>query len=88
MKALYTDVEILEILGEKVKQLRSSRKQTQQELADFCGVSRRTIVLFEQGQGIGLLSFIRILRYFDLEQEMLHIIPEHRDIDPFNPQTL
>lgn len=84
MDELYTDIELLEAVGEKVKLLRTSRKQSQQELADFCGVSRRTIVLFEKGRGIGLLSFIRILRNFDVELEIINIFPSHEEIDPFN----
>jgi transcriptional regulator with XRE-family HTH domain len=84
MNELYTDVEILELLGQRIKQLRTGRKQSQQELADFCGVSRRTILLFEQGKGISLLSFIRILRNFDLQQEVLSLIPSQPNIDPFD----
>ena len=83
MLELFTDTEYLEFLGNRIKDLRLNKNITQQELADFCGVSRRTIVLLENGKGVHLLTFIRVLRKFDLDNALLDLIPEINEIDPF-----
>lgn len=83
MLELITDTEYLELLGNRVRDKRLQENITQQELADFCGVSRRTISLFEKGNGVNLLSFVRILRKFDLDTSLVELIPEVNDIDPF-----
>lgn len=80
---LYTDQDILKELGDKVSKLRKQRNTSQEELAEFCGIHRRTIILFEQGKGIKLVSFIRILRYFDLESDLMNLISIDDQIDPF-----
>lgn len=80
---LYTDTEYLELLGKKSKEQRLHQNISQQALADFCGVSRRTIVLFESGKGVHLLTFVRILRKLDLDNELLDLIPDTITIDPF-----
>ena len=83
MLDLYTDIEYLELLGNRVKDQRLNRNISQLEMADFCGVNRRTISLFENGKGIHLISFIRILRKLDMDEFLIDFIPELSNIDPF-----
>ncbi|MFT6715898.1 MAG: putative transcriptional regulator [Saprospiraceae bacterium] len=84
---MYTDIEYLDIIGERVKAQRLKRNISQQELADFCGVSRRTIMLLEKGKGINILAFIRILRKLDLDMNLLDLIPEVSDNNPFEKKN-
>lgn len=80
---MYTDVEYLELIGQRIKEQRLQLNISQQELADFAGVSRNTIRLLENGKGIGMLSFVRILRKLDLDMNLLELIPEVDKNDPF-----
>mgnify|MGYP003684832533 CR=1 FL=1 len=80
---MYTDIEYLELIGIRIKEQRLQLNITQQELAEFAGVSRNTIRLLENGKGIGMLSFIRILRRLDLDMNLLDLIPEIDKNDPF-----
>ena len=80
---MYTDTEYLQIIGNRIKDKRLEHNITQQELADFCGKSQRTISLLEGGKGIHLLSLVRILRKLDLDMNLLDLIPEVSKVDPF-----
>lgn len=84
---MYTDVEYLELLGGRIKQQRLNLNISQQELADFAGVSRNTIRLLENGKGIGLLSFVRILRKLDLDMNLLELVPEVSKENPFEKKN-
>ena len=58
-----------------VKQHREAKNVTQQELADFCGVSRQTIIAVEKGNyepSLGLA--IKITRFFKLKIEELFVL--------------
>jgi transcriptional regulator with XRE-family HTH domain len=80
---MYTDIEYLELIGIRIKEQRLQLNITQQELAEFAGVSRNTIRLLENGKGIGILSFVRILRRLDLDMNLLDLIPKIDKNDPF-----
>ncbi len=84
---MYTDVEYLQLLGNRIKEQRLKLNIRQQELADFAGVSRNTIRLLENGKGISLLSFIRVLRKLDLDMNLLELIPELSKDDPFEKKN-
>lgn len=84
---LYTDTEYLKLLGERARDQRLSINISQDELANFCGVSRRTIILFEQGKGTSMLTFVRILRKLNLDMNLMELIPEVNQIDPFAKTT-
>lgn len=84
---MYTDVEYLELLGVRIKEQRLNLNISQQELADFAGVSRNTIRLLENGKGIGLLSFVRVLRKLDLDMNLLELIHEVSKENPFEKKN-
>jgi putative transcriptional regulator len=84
---LYTDIEYLKLLGERIRDQRLSLNISQQEVADFCGISRRTIILLEQGKGTHLLNFVRVLRKLNVDINLLDLIPEVNHIDPFEIPT-
>ena len=81
---IYSDKEILQTLGERIKSTRKTLSYTQQELADQIGVTRQAIGSLEKGGGIGLLYFVRIIRFYDLEQSLIDLIPENNLIAPYN----
>lgn len=56
-------------IGRKIKQVRKSRRFTQEELGSALGMSRTTIGQIERGtvQDIGVRKLIRVLEYLGLE---------------------
>ena len=54
-----------QVLGKRLAQHRISAALTQAQLALRAGVSPRTIVRMEGGQGADLRNFIRVLRALD-----------------------
>jgi transcriptional regulator with XRE-family HTH domain len=88
MLEFYTDKEILILLGKMAKNNRLAENITQEELADYVGVNRRTIQLFEQGKGISLLYFIRIMKKINLEDDLITLIPDRSEVfDPYKPNN-
>ena len=61
----------------RIQQLRSDRRVTQQELADAVGVTRQTIISLENGRyNASLLLAHRLARDFGLAIEELFIFEE------------
>ena len=61
----------------RIQQLRSDRRVTQQELADAVGVTRQTTISLENGRyNASLLLAHRLARYFGLAIEELFIFEE------------
>ena len=48
-------------LGRAIKRLRAERGMTQETLAEWCGVSRQTIVALEQGGPVALTLALRAI---------------------------
>ncbi len=63
-------------LGSWVARTRIQNQITQAELANRCGVAKRTLERFEQGESIGLSTFLKILKELNLFQELKSLIPE------------
>ncbi len=61
-------------LGAQLKQLRKSKKYSQEKLAEIVGVSRRLIVDIEAGRGTSLLVFVKILKAFNKTDKLLEIL--------------
>lgn len=57
-------------IGLNIKILRKNKGITQEKLAELIGVSRITIVNIEKGNNSSLLTFLKIIKYFD-ETEFL-----------------
>ncbi len=84
MDWLYTDVEYMALLGERVKEHRVKRNISQADLAKLIGVSTKTMSLFENGKGVHLIYFIRILRQLDLDYVLVDLLPNIKnEIDPY-----
>jgi transcriptional regulator with XRE-family HTH domain len=63
-------------LCDRLEQIRLSRNITQQKLADEAGVSLRTIVRMEQGEGVSLDTFIRVLIALGIQNNLETLLPD------------
>ena len=64
-------------LSERIEEIRLMRNITQSRLAREAGVSRSTITrLVQEGKGISLDSFIRILKALQLARNLGTLLPE------------
>ena len=59
-----TPFEICQLLGERVKELRSNRKMSRATLAEYSGVPAPTIRKFEETGKISLESLLKIAKVF------------------------
>jgi len=48
-------------LGRAIKRLRNERSMTQETLAQWCGVSRQTVVALEQGGPVALTAALKAI---------------------------
>ena len=65
-----------------VKELRTARQMTQQQLAELVHVSSRTIISLEKGQyNPSLLLAYRIANVFDTSVEELYCLEENLELD-------
>jgi transcriptional regulator with XRE-family HTH domain len=78
------DGDIMIELGEKLRQLRKSKKYSQQELADRVGVSRKLIIDIEAGRGTSLLVFIKLLKIFKKTDKLLELL----NTSPISPKEM
>lgn len=66
----------------RVKELRISKKMTQQELADLVHVSSRTIISIEKEQySPSLMLAYRIAEIFDISIEELCCLKENKELE-------
>ena len=70
-------------LCSRLEKIRLSRNITQPQLATKAGVSTRTIRRMENGEGISLNTFIRILTAMGLQNDLQEILPDPA-IQPIN----
>jgi transcriptional regulator with XRE-family HTH domain len=70
-----SDTAALETVGSRLAAVRLKRNLTQAALAREAGVSRRTIVRLEQGEGAELKLLVRVLRALQLLEGFLAGIP-------------
>ncbi len=64
-------------MDNRIQELRSDRRVTQQELADAVGVTRQTIISLENGRyNASLLLAHKLARYFGLTIEELFLFTE------------
>jgi transcriptional regulator with XRE-family HTH domain len=71
-----TDVEIMQVIGERLLRLRKSRGLTQAETAARAGVDRMTVSRAERGDNPNLLTVVRLLRVYDRLAALDSFIPE------------
>ena len=64
-------------LCERLRDIRLSRNMTQQQIAQEAGVSLRTIGRMENGEGVSLNTFIRVLAALGIHQNLETLLPDH-----------
>lgn len=73
-------------LCEKLERIRLLKNITQTQLAEAAGVSRRTISRMENGQGVSLDTFIRVMLALNLADHLDALLPssEIRPVERVN----
>lgn len=75
--SIYGDRESLALVGERLRELRLQKNQTQEELAKLAGISRPTYRKIEAGDGsVETAVFARVLAMLGFADRLGNIIPE------------
>lgn len=73
-----SDDAIVANLGEFIKHHRLEQNKTQSQVAEQAGINRLTLIEFERGKRISIITFIQLLRALNL----LHMLEQFK----INPQ--
>ena len=86
MNTRYSDSEIIQILGERLRKYRIALGLTQAELSAKAGVSKMTIHKFESGTAgnISMQTLLSLLRYTGLLGNFETLIPDV-PASPYSP---
>ena len=68
--------QIIEVLGQRLNEIRLSRNISQSQLAKEAGVSRSTLTRLADGRPISLDSFVRIMQALDLAEHLSVLLPD------------
>ena len=68
--------QIMDALGGQLADIRLSQNRTQSQVAEEAGVSRATLARLEQGHGVSLDSFIRVMMALKLHEHLAHFLPD------------
>ncbi len=63
-------------LGKRLQQERLNQNVSQSQLASRAGIARRTLVAAEAGDGMGLSTFIAIMRELGMIDRLDQMVPE------------
>jgi transcriptional regulator with XRE-family HTH domain len=74
--AIATSEHIKRDLCQKLEQIRLTRNITQAKLAEQAGLSLRTIRNLENGQGVSLDTFIRVLIALGVQHNLQVLLPD------------
>lgn len=69
------------LLCKRIEAVRLMKNISQADLAANAGISRRTITRMENGKGVSLKTFIRVMQALDLTNQLETLIPS-ADIRP------
>lgn len=72
-----SSIDTMKELSVRFKQHRVASRVSQKELSEKTGVSERTISRFENGEEIGLLTFIKLMQGLELEHNLEGNIPDY-----------
>jgi transcriptional regulator with XRE-family HTH domain len=64
----------LSLVGERIKVIRQQKGMSQEELASFSGISRRTISSLEGGKGLSLQNLIKVLKALGISHRLNDLI--------------
>jgi len=67
--------DIESVLGQKLEKIRLSKNINQSTLATEAGVSRRTITRLENGEGITMDTFIRVMQALGIAEHLQTLLP-------------
>jgi transcriptional regulator with XRE-family HTH domain len=62
-------------LGERLTEIRLSLNQTQAQVSNEAGVSRGALVRLENGQGVSMDTFIRVMTALHLQGHLENLLP-------------
>jgi transcriptional regulator with XRE-family HTH domain len=65
-----SDVALLQLLGDFVREKRIAQNKTQQQVSDAAGINRSTLIQMENGKGGRLNNFVQVLRML----QQLHVL--------------
>lgn len=68
--------QIEKFLGEQIRNFRLLNNNTQVGLARNAGISTRTLQRMENGEGVSMDTFIRVLQVFGLQENLKILIPD------------
>lgn len=72
----WSDEAVLVELGERVRQMRLNRDESQSELAARAGVSVETIRKLEDGRNVSMTTLIKVLRALGILDRLDQVVPE------------
>ena len=74
--SIATSEQVEKALCNRIKEIRLSRNMTQIQLAEEAGLSEKTIRRFEDGKGVSLDTFIRVLQALGLWTHLISFLPD------------
>jgi transcriptional regulator with XRE-family HTH domain len=72
----WSDEAVLVELGERARQMRLNRDESQSELAARAGVSVETIRKLEDGRNVSMTTLIKVLRALGILDRLDQVVPE------------
>lgn len=72
----WSDEAVLDVIGERMREIRLNRNESQSDLAARAGVSVETLRKLEDGRNVSLTTFIKVLRPLDMLDRLDQVIPE------------
>ncbi len=67
---------IIEELGRRVRQYRQKKNLTQQQLAEYAGISLFTVAQIERGKAVSIAMWLPLLRVLRILDNLEMLLPE------------
>ncbi len=77
-----TDQAILREIGERIKEARLQQNYTQAQLAEKAGLGRRTLQMFESGEGGNFTTLIQLIRALGQIDQLAKLLEPQNQISP------
>jgi putative transcriptional regulator len=69
------DEAALKDFGKRLEEYRLNRNQTQNQIAEEAGISRRSVYKIEKGESVNITVLIRLLRVYGLLDRLEALVP-------------